>query len=237
MPPPITLLKAGITTLVVAALFFWGIARHLEPANYSDVEEIGGLAQYAFLCLGAAGIVLVLRGLSLWLLGPPENRQSLRIFPDLVLRNVLPLRRHRPMALVNEPPHYILLSYFPLFYCWMLNISMFLFMVDTPLTPRGFTVNFGKPRVALWQNSPVTETLGVYVDCPAFYVNGQRAEREELRAKLKEELGKRIVWTVYLEARDDCRFSDAVYAMDAIHELGGKLVWLTPRTREEINRQ
>jgi biopolymer transport protein ExbD len=42
-----------------------------------------------------------------------------------------------------------------------------------------------------------------------------------------------MVWTVYLEADADCLFMDVVHAMDTIQGLGAKLVWITPKTREE----
>jgi biopolymer transport protein ExbD len=192
-----------------------------------------GLIQFVCVPLGAAGIILVLRGLASWLLGSLWKRRSLRIFPDMVLRNVFSVRRHRPSRLVAELPH------FGLFWGCILIILMFMVIIlPSRLKFRGLLVNFGNTSVAVWQESPSTETLGVYIDCPGgFYVNGKRLAREELRAKLNEELGKRIVWTVYLEADEQCAFGEAVYAMDTIQGLGARLIWLTPRTRAELNLQ
>jgi biopolymer transport protein ExbD len=230
---PTTLLKSGTITLLMAMLLLYWSTRVLEAVDFFDQGLIGVLIQCACLSLGAAGVITVLRGLSFWLVRPLGKDRSLRVFPDLVLRNVLPLRRHRPMAVMNELPH------FPLFWCSILMILIIILMtLLTPLVSRGLLVKLGKPSATVWQQSPSTETLGVYIGgSNEFHVNGKLVAREELRAKLKEELGKRIVWTVYLEANENCQFREAVYAMDAIQGLGAKLVWLTPRTREEFNRQ
>jgi hypothetical protein len=86
--------------------------------------------------------------------------------------------------------------------------------------------------------SPWAETLGVYVDgLGQFYVNGRAVAREDLRAKLQEELGRRAVWTVYFEANEDCTFMNATYTFDTIQGLGAKVVWITPRIRQELNRK
>jgi biopolymer transport protein ExbD len=60
--------------------------------------------------------------------------------------------------------------------------------------------------------------------------------REKLRAKLEEELGRQMVWTVYFEADRDCAFMDATYAFDTIQGLGAKVVWITPGMREGWKR-
>ena len=66
-----------------------------------------------------------------------------------------------------------------------------------------------------------------------FYVNGKQVPREDLRSRLEEELLRRGVWVVYFEADDNCLYMDAVYAMDTIQGLGAKMIWITPKTREE----
>jgi len=42
---------------------------------------------------------------------------------------------------------------------------------------------------------------------------------------------------VYVEADADTRFMDTVYAIDTIQGLGGKVVWITPRTRAEWDEE
>jgi biopolymer transport protein ExbD len=42
---------------------------------------------------------------------------------------------------------------------------------------------------------------------------------------------------VYLEADDKIPFAKAVYAIDAIQKVGAKVVWITPKIREDLNHQ
>jgi hypothetical protein len=46
-----------------------------------------------------------------------------------------------------------------------------------------------------------------------------------------------MVWTVYFEADFGTLNMDAIYAMDTIQGLGARLVWITPKVREEIQRR
>ncbi len=66
-----------------------------------------------------------------------------------------------------------------------------------------------------------------------FHVNGKLIKPETLQQKLREELGRRIVWTVYVEADGDSVFEDTVHVMDTIQGLGADVFWITPRMREE----
>lgn len=42
---------------------------------------------------------------------------------------------------------------------------------------------------------------------------------------------------VYFEADVNCLYMDAVYAMDAMQGLGAKMIWITPKTREEWKKR
>ena len=46
-----------------------------------------------------------------------------------------------------------------------------------------------------------------------------------------------MVWTVYFEADQDTLNMNAIYAMDTIQGLGAKLVWITPKVREELEHE
>jgi len=135
------------------------------------------------------------------------------------------------MPLMTDLPN------FGLVWGCILFIEMFIFMIVHPLTPHGLLVNLRERNAVVWQKSPWPETLSVYVDGQRrFYVNGQPVLREELRAKLSEELGKRTVWIVYFEADGGCPYIDAVYSMDTIQGVGAKVVWITPQIRRGIDR-
>ena len=80
--------------------------------------------------------------------------------------------------------------------------------------------------------------MSVYVRSPGqFFVNGEVVTRERFEGTLREELGHRAEWTVYVEADPDTRFMDTVYVIDTIQGLGSKVVWITPRTRAEWNEE
>jgi biopolymer transport protein ExbD len=201
-------------------------------ADSGIYKQFVGLIQFASVFLDAAGVILVLRGLGSLLLGFLKIGCPPRIFPDLALRNVLPLRRHRPMPLIKDAPH------FPLCFGGILMIVMFVLIIfENPLTSRGFLVLMEKANPVAWEKSPWPKSMSVYVDSSkGFLVNGRHVEPQDLSKTLKEELDKRMVWTVYFEAAEDTRFSDAEFAMKTIQDLRARLIWLTPRTREEMNQ-
>jgi biopolymer transport protein ExbD len=98
----------------------------------------------------------------------------------------------------------------------------------------GLPIDFPKHYAGTGGKSPWPETLGVSVDAHrGFHVNAELIKPENLQQKLREELGRRIVWTVYVEADRDSVFEDTVHVMDTIQGLGVKVFWITPRMREE----
>jgi biopolymer transport protein ExbD len=176
-----------------------------------------------------AGIVLLVRH---WSWEISAEKSTLRIFPEMVLRNVLPLQRHPPIRLIRDLPD------FGLVLGSLLFILMFIYIVSRPLTPRGLPVNIRQRNAVAWHKSPWPETLSVYVDGKdRFYLNGQPIPANELRMKLSEELAKRMVWTVYFEADERSTFMSAIYSFDTIRGLGARVVWITPEIREELNKE
>ena len=171
-------------------------------------------------------------GRSSWIGKHLAEKPTPRMFPEMELRNVIPWKRREPIPLIKEAPN------FGLIYGGILWILVFLFMIITPMKPKGLLVDFREHRVAGVEKSPWTETVSVYVDGQRrFLVNGQPVLGDELKAKLEQELSKQMVWTVYLEADLDCLFMDVAHAMDTIQGLGAKLVWITPKTREDWRRE
>jgi biopolymer transport protein ExbD len=206
-------------------------ARHPREHVYtssSDYEQIGGLIQFICVFPAGTGILLVLRGLCGWVFAHLFDRRPPRMFSEMVLRNVTPWKRHQPMSLICDISNFRVVCVGVLFVC------LVFFLALTPLTPKGLLVDFREQKAVGVGKSPWTETISVYVDSrKGFLVNGQQVEREELEAKLKEELSRQMVWTVYFEADYDCFFSDATFAIDTIQGLGAKVIWITPKSREE----
>jgi biopolymer transport protein ExbD len=202
----------------------------LKVRTHPDPSDLyTSLIWLSLLSIGC-GFVLFIRS-CLW--EASARKPALRIFPGMILRNVFPLQRHRPMPLLRGLPD------FGLFCGSVLFILIAIFMIFEHGRPsKGLLVKIELRDILAWQKSPSQETLGVYVDGDRrFYVNGHPVPKEELRTKLSEELAKRIVGTVYFEADDNCEFADAAYSIDTIQGLGARVIWITPQVREELNRE
>jgi biopolymer transport protein ExbD len=206
-------------------------ARHPRVHVYtssSGYEQVGGLILILCVFLAGTGILLMLRGLGDWAFGYFFDRRPPRIFPEMVLRNVIPWKLHQPMPPICDISNFRVVCVGVLFVC------LVFFLLLTPLTPKGLLVDFREQRAMGVEKSPWTETISVYVGArKGFLVNGHRVKPEELEAKLKEELSQQMVWTVYLEADSDCLFMDLVRVIETIQGLGAKVIWITPKTREE----
>jgi biopolymer transport protein ExbD len=173
---------------------------------------------------------LVLSGIWEWKRERVSVLSATSIFPETLPRNVIALKRHRPTLVILD------LSMFgPTWFGVIAALSVvFLLHQTKPLMRYGLPIDFPKHYAATGSKSPWPETLAVYVDAHRrFHVNGELTKPENLEQKLREELGRRIVWTVYVEGDGDPVFEDTVFAMDAVQGLGGKVVWITPMMREE----
>jgi len=171
------------------------------------------------------GLVLLVRPYITWPFGEIEGT---RIFPDMVLHNVLPIMKHKPLAPIQGLPHW------GLFCGAVLWILIFVFMIFSPLPSRGLFVNWKKRDAVVWEKSPWPDTLEVYIRTPArFFVNSEEVARNNLRSKLIEQLGRRAGWTVYFEADPDTLYMDDIYAIETIQACGVKVFWITPKMREE----
>jgi biopolymer transport protein ExbD len=144
------------------------------------------------------------------------------------LRNVLPIPKHAPLVPIHGMPHW------GLFCAAILWILVFIFMILQPLPHQGLFVSLKSRDAVVWEKSPWPDTLEVYVRIPArFFINGQEVERNDLRAKLIEQLSRRAEWSVYFEADPDTLYMDDIYAMNTIQACGAKLIWVSPKMRTE----
>ena len=233
--PPKTLFRAGIVALAVGIYLFWSIPVWLRffeiyPWNYQVLAPV--LLWFCVSLAGAGGLLLwraAFRSLPLrW-----ESDRCLRMCPSMMLRNVLPRHGHRPTPLITQLPNFGLI-------CGaLLWILIFAFMIlAEPRHYNGLLIEFKTHDSLIWEKSPWKETLSVYLAVgEKYYINGQQVPREALRARLQKELSRRTVWTVYFEADYDTLNMDAIYAMDTIQGLGAKLVWITPKVREELQQK
>jgi hypothetical protein len=138
------------------------------------------------LYVGLTWLSIVLVGIGLVLLIRPHINSRLtkvvegtRIFPDMVLHNVLPIAKHAPQRPIHNPPHW------PLFWVAIMSVLMFTFMIFRPLPSKGLLVTWKNRDSVVWEKSPWPDTLVVYVRAPShFFINGQDVPRSDLQAKL-----------------------------------------------------
>ena len=220
IPPEAACLNSGHPRLAIST-----------PSDAYEAAE--SVLSFLFLFCGGAGGMLILRGISALLRERFARPQALRMLPELSVRQLLRLRRHRPVAPIASLPHFPLIIWFVLF-APMVAVAL----AEGSRTGRGFLVSFERPGSAVQDGSSWRETLSVYEDDQAkYYVNGQSVELSQLSEKLQQELGKRAVWIVYFEAGDSIRFADAANVMNTIRELGAKVIWITPQARRELSFQ
>jgi biopolymer transport protein ExbD len=227
-----SLFHAGIVALLVGIFLLWSIPvwlRFVEiyPWNYRELAPV--LFWFSASLAGAGGLLLW-RAVFCVLARRWEPDRGLRMFPGMVLVSLFPRIRHRPIPYITQLPN------FGLIYGAVLWILIFLFaIVKAPLHHYGLPIDLRTRDSVIWEKSPWQETLSVYLASgEKYYLNGRPVPREALGAILQQELNHRMVWTVYFEADSDAMYMDAIYAMDKIQERGGKLVWITPRVRQEL---
>jgi biopolymer transport protein ExbD len=202
---------------------------HLSVSTGSSGYREGvALTQLFCLFLGGTGLALfVIAG------GHVARRRFVRvltprIFPNMVLRNVMPIAKRAPLRVIHELPHW------GLFCGAVLWILIFIFMIFGPLPSKGLLVSWKKVDALVWEKSPWPDTLEIYIQAPGrFFVNSEEVDRNDLRSKLIDQLGRRAEWTVYFEADADTPYMNAIYAMDVIQGCGAKLIWVTPKMREQ----
>lgn len=187
-----------------------------------------GLAQLCCLFLGCTGLALFVAAGQQFGQAKVARVPGPRIFPEMPLGHVLPIPKRPPLPIIHEMPHFGLLCGAVL---WILIL---LFMVRTPRTIRGFFVSWKSQNAVVWEKSPWPETLEVYVARPArFFINGEEVSRSDLGPKLSQQLARRAEWTVYFEADPESLFMDDAFAMDTIQSCGARVVWITPKLRQE----
>jgi biopolymer transport protein ExbD len=210
--------------------------RHPRLRVFTDswgYRQAIGLAQLFCIFLGGTGLALVALATARTarLSFPPASAP--RMFPDMVLRNFMSLTKHAPLPPIHALPHWGIFCPAVL----LILVSFFMIFAGQDLS-YGLPIELKTQYSLLRQKSSPQETLGVYLAVgEKYYLNGQLVSREGLGTKLKEELNRRADWTVYFEADHDTLYMNAIYAMDTIQGMGGKLVWITPKLREELQQK
>ena len=201
------------------------LAVHTGRAGY---EILVSFVQICCVFLVGTGAALMFFAIARTLRQAVGIAEGPRMFPDMPLRNVLPIAKHKPLLPIHDMPHW------GLFCGAVLWILIFISMVFSPLPSKGLYVSWRNHDAVVWETSPWSDTIEVYVGTPArFFINGEEVKRSELGSKLTEKLGRRAEWTVYFEADPDTLFMDDAYALDTIQACGAKVIWVTPKMRKE----
>ena len=117
-------------------------------------------------------------------------------------------------------------------------VLLTIFMTITPTTPVGLTLDLAPRQLSRAVDSPWRETMSVYVsDAGVFYVNGEAVARSELASSVKQELGRRLVSTVYVDGANDVEAGEVIYAIDQVQGVGGEVLLVTPAVRQQWNEQ
>ncbi|MGB8660172.1 MAG: biopolymer transporter ExbD [Candidatus Acidiferrum sp.] len=210
-------------------------ARHPRLFVFADslgYQQAAGVTQLFCVFLGGVGLSLILLAAGRTAQHVFHPAGTPRMLPDMVLHHFVPIAKHAPLPPIHGLPHW------GLFGGSVLWILIFIFMIFGPQTPHGLLVSLRNREVAAGEKSPWTETLAVDVRPPhRFFVNGEEVEKDSLRTTLLEHLSRNGAWSVYFEADSDVPYMDAIYAIDTIQGCGAKLIWITPKMREEWQRE
>jgi len=211
------------------ATFLAVLAAFENDLGPSGIFETAAFLLVLVLFLVAAGVTFLLTRaflqLALRAFGP------LRIFPEIPLRYSLAFRQFRPAVKRPELPD------FGMYWGWIMMVQLIGFWIMPPRIPTGLLVRVPSLYVAERPRAPESESLGVYVGTGGrYYVNGQAVAREQLRARLQDELSHRSLWIVYFEGDEDVAYGQVVYAVDTIRGLGAQAYFLSPRIRAEFNQ-
>ena len=208
--------------------------RHAQLAVYTGRAGYEILVSFVQICcvfLVGTGAALIFFAIAHTLRQAVGIGENPRMFPDMPLRNVLPIAKHKPLLPIHRMPHWGLFSstvFGPLVFVCML------YGMYGPREYKGLYVSWRNREAVVWEKSPWSATVAVYVRTPArFFVNSEEVNRNDLRSKLMGQLGRRAGWSVYFEAEPDTLYMDVIYAIETIQACGGKVIWITPKMREE----
>ena len=197
----------------------------------SDYQASVALIQLLCVFLGGTGLALVVLAAAHAARLRLARTTTPRIFPSIVVRNGMPITKHATLRPIHDLPHW------GLFFSTVFGPLIFVCMLYGMYGPReykGLYVSWRNREAVVWEKSPWSATVAVYVRTPArFFVNSEEVNRNDLRSKLMGQLGRRAGWSVYFEAEPDTLHIDAIYAIETIQACGGKVIWITPKMREE----
>ena len=156
----------------------------------SEYAEAVALAQLFCIYLGGTGLALVVLANARATARAFSRDATSRMFPDMILRNVVQLRKHAPLLPIHNLPNW---GFVGASIWWVVIIPLVTSMAARP-KQLGLFVSVKGRNPIIEETSPWPDTLAVVVRTPRrFFVNGEEIERDKLRGRLLEQLGHRVV--------------------------------------------
>ena len=188
------------------------------------------------LVLGGTGISLLIQGVWFSIQSRteiPRNPRALISQSPGYTRN-FGLRKSRSMRLIHHLPDFGLMHIVTVLSLFIL--CLFAWMSEA--YSMGIAVLIVTPDHIRAANHSRTEPLRVWLNIwGEFLVNEKPVPRDELQDAVRYELAHRANELVYFGADGNPAFAEAAFAMNEIQIAGGKLVWLTPKTRSDFESQ
>ena len=109
----------------------------------------------------------------------------------------------------------------------ILLVLIIIFMVITPLTPKGLDALIPQPAKAPLDSRPLVKTIVVQVlSTGQLKINGEDATWDSLGMRLSEVFKKRAEKVAFVQGEDAVRFSDVARAIDIMRSSGVEKVGL-----------
>lgn len=153
------------------------------------------------------------------------------------------LRRIRDKRQFAKPSQWELYSHWSLYLvCFLVLILVAEFAFDSfRYRARGVWVRvLPKQAQLIATKEPATPKLVLRVVCNkrelGYMIHDRLLLSADLKEELKQEVGSRRDWTVYVDGDPNCPFADVMDAADVIRGLQANVVLVTPASRDLIER-
>jgi len=201
----------------------------------SEYLEALGLLRTLLVFLIGTGIAMLIRFALESARGrfETERHDYLHIFQSHGYRYQFTPPKLRPTPVFFRVPDFGLLFFIAVF-----PTVIALMLLTSPAGRMGVSARLVSPsRFKVNLDLPVKPLL-VWLDAHGnYFLNEKQVAHDNLENALEHELTQRADHTVYFEGDGQAEIGDAIIAMNKIGLAGGKLIWLTPKTRSEFAAQ
>ncbi len=162
-----------------------------------------------------------------------ERHDHLHIFQSHGYQYQFTPRKLRPTPVFFRVPDFGLIFFTAIF-----AAVIALMILTSPAGRMGVSARLVSPSRFKINLAPQIKPLLVWLDAHGnYFLNDKQVAHDNLENALQRELAQRADHTVYFEGDGQAEIGDAIIAMNKIGLAGGKLIWLTPKTRSEFAAQ